>query len=139
MKYLLDCNKAETSIIIMISYAQCQILLLFDYLLIQIQTGNDFSSVHFVLTQNLPLPNRLRAGRRTNLEGPKVLRTPSETPMEDPYGKSQERPKVIRKSFVVFPNFCCTKNLREGSTFELLLWHTTGRSTAACGSIGVFS
>ena len=136
----------------MISYAQCQILLLFDYLLIQIQTGNDFSSVHFVLTQNLPLPNRLRAGRRTNLEGPKVLRTPSETPMEDPYGKSQERPKVIpafagrakasagrRKFFVVFPNFCCTKNLREGSTFELLLWHTTGRSTAACGSIGVFS
>ena len=54
--------------------------------------------------------------------------------MEDPYGKSQERPKVFpafagrakasagrRKSSLVLPNVGGTKVLREGFTFELLL------------------
>ena len=97
-------------------------LLLLVYPLLHKDTCFDFSFVHFVLTQNLPLPNRLRAGRRTNPEGPKVLRTP----MEDPYGKSQERPKVFpafagrakasagrRKSSVVLQNVGGTKDLRK--------------------------
>ena len=45
--------------------------------------------------------------------------------------KSQERPKVFRKSPVVLPNVGGTKDLRTGFTFELLLWHTTGRSATA--------
>ena len=104
-------------------------------------------------TQNLPLPNRLRAGRLTNPEGPKVLRTPAETPMEDPFGKSQERPRVFpafagrakasagrRKSSVVLPNVGGTKDLREGFTFELLLYGTPrGVRLLPGGSIWVFS
>ena len=76
-------------------------------------------------TQNLPLPNRLRAGRRTNPEGPKVLRTPSETPMEDPFGKSQERPKVFRITSVVLLNDFGTKDLLEvlpSNYFCATLW-----------------
>ena len=86
-------------------------------------------------TQNLPLPNRLRAGRRTNPEGPKVLRTP----MEDPYGKSQERPKVFRKSSVVLPYISGTKDLREGLPSNDSCGTQQGVRLLPGGSIGVFS
>ena len=59
--------------------------------------------------------------------------------MEDPFGKSQERPKVFpafagrakasagrRKSLVALPNVGGTKDLRKGFTFKLLLWHNCG-------------
>ena len=90
-------------------------------------------------TQNLPLPNRLRAGRRTNPEGPKVLRTPSETPMEDPFGKSQERPKVFRITSVVLLKDWGTKDLREVFTFDLLVAHRGAFSYCLAAVLGFFS
>ena len=64
--------------------------------------------------------------------------------MEDPFGKSQERPRVFPafagrakasagrlKSSLVLPNVGGTTVLREGFTFELLLLYTARRSTTA--------
>ena len=103
-----------------------------SFLLIQIETDNYFSFVHFVFlpapqmglgwqagTQNLPLPNRLRAGRRT-----KKSRTPQGFPClcrtSQGFGRQA---KIIRSST---PIVCGTKDLRVGFTFELLLWHICG-------------
>ena len=88
-------------------------LFLLFYPQVHIETCYHFSFVHFGLTQNEPTP--------------KVHKTH----MEDPYGKSQERPRVFRKSFVVLLNAGGTKDLQEGFVFELLRWHTSGRSITA--------
>ena len=65
---------------------------------------------------------------------PKVRRTP----MEDPFGKSQERPKVFRITSVVLLKDFGTKDLREvlpSNYFCATLW---GVQLLPDGSIGVF-
>ena len=107
-------------------------MLLLAYLLILIQTCNYFSFVYFVF---LPAPQMglgWQAGTQ-NEPTPKVRRTP----MEDPFGKSQERPKVFRITSVVLLKDFGTKDLREvlpSNYFCATLW---GVQLLPDGSIGV--
>ena len=59
--------------------------------------------------------------------------------MEDPFGKSQERPKVFRITSVVLLKDWGTKDLREVFTFDLLVAHRGVFNYCLAAVLGFFS
>ena len=59
--------------------------------------------------------------------------------MEDPFGKSQERPKVFRITSVVLLKDWGTKDLRVSFTFELLVAHRGAFNYCLAAVLGFFS